>query len=441
MILEKVLERALGVAEEAEVFQVSSQETPAIFEANRLKSLETRETTSVALRIIKGNRIGFASTSNLRDLDALVEHALEVAPFGPVAHLQFPGKRAYPDVAVYDAEVASFPVDGLVSLGNDVIRALRTGNPDVLWEGRVSKSVATVSLVNSRGTEVSYTRTVFAVGMEGLLVQGTDMLFVYEGESSCRPIVDTTPIQSSLEEQLALARAVVPPVAGPLPVVLTPHGVAGMLLMPLLSGFNGQTVLQGASPLAGRLGEKVVDERITLRDDPTVPYIPGSHPSDDEGVPTTPKPLLDRGVASTFLYDLQTAAQAGTKSTGNASRWTGAAPSPAASVLLLQEGDASYPEMVKDMAEGLVVERLLGAGQSNVLAGDFHANVLLGYRVSKGKVLGRVKDTMISGNVYQVLNNLLGIGKASRWIGGWFKTPALYCGSLSVTARPRRDGP
>ena len=63
------------------------------------------------------------------------------------------------------------------------------------------------------------------------------------------------------------------------------------------------------------------------------------------------------------------------------------------------------------MGEGLVVERLLGAGQSNILGGDFNANVLLGYKVEGGQIRGRVKDCMVSGNVYQALNRLVGIGK------------------------------
>ena len=94
-----------------------------------------------------------------------------------------------------------------------------------------------------------------------------------------------------------------------------------------------------------------------------------------------------------------------------------------------------YDDMLKDMGEGIIVERLLGAGQGNLLAGDFNANVLLGYRVSQGKIVGRVKDTMISGNVYDVLNNLAAIGDKARWLGGRIRTPALYCRGVSVSAK------
>ena len=65
--------------------------------------------------------------------------------------------------------------------------------------------------------------------------------------------------------------------------------------------------------------------------------------------------------------------------------------------------------------------------------------VLLGYRVSHGEVIGRVKDTMITGNVYDVLSNLVGIGDSARWIGGRIKVPALYCRGVSVSAKEQKD--
>ena len=417
------------------MFHVVNRSTPAIFEANRLKLLETRETAGVALRIIKEGRIGFASTTNLEDLQGLVDRAAEVAPFGSQAHMEFPSDGNYPSVEVRDPEVEHFPVDEMIQLGQGLIDSIRANHPDVQCEGRVSKGVSTISLLNSRGGDVSYTRTVFGVSMEGTLVQGTDMLFVWDGHSSCRPIHDTAPIRDTVEEQLALAKTIAPSTSGFLPVVFTPHGVTGTLVGPLLAGFNGRNVLQGTSPLVQRLGDAIGDRRFSLWDDPTIPYVPSSAVADDEGVPSRRKALVEQGVATTFLYDLQTAGQANTTSTGNASRSLTSLPAPSATVLVVEEGDTAYEDMIRDMQEGIVVQQLLGAGQGNLLAGDFNANVLLGYRVSQGEIVGRIKDTMISGNVYDVINNIVAIGDKARWLGGRISTPALYCRGVSVSAK------
>ena len=90
--------------------------------------------------------------------------------------------------------------------------------------------------------------------------------------------------------------------------------------------------------------------------------------------------------------------------------------------------------MIRDIKNGLVVERLLGAGQSNILGGDFNANVLLGYRIEEGNVIGREKNTVISGNVYTALRNIRAIEKDSHWVGGSLRTPALSLHNVSVAA-------
>jgi len=55
--------------------------------------------------------------------------------------------------------------------------------------------------------------------------------------------------------------------------------------------------------------------------------------------------------------------------------------------------------------------------------------------VENGKIVGRVKDTMVSGNVYQVLKEIVALGRESRWVGGFLQIPHIYCPSLSVAAK------
>jgi PmbA protein len=91
--------------------------------------------------------------------------------------------------------------------------------------------------------------------------------------------------------------------------------------------------------------------------------------------------------------------------------------------------------MVNDIKEGLVIEQLMGAGQGNILGGDFSGNVLLGYKVENGKIVGRVKDTMVSGNIYQLLKEITAIGSEARWVSGFLQIPPLYFPSVSVASK------
>ena len=91
--------------------------------------------------------------------------------------------------------------------------------------------------------------------------------------------------------------------------------------------------------------------------------------------------------------------------------------------------------MLADIKEGLIIEYLMGAEQGNILGGDFSGNILLGYKVESGKIVGRVKDTMVSGNIYQVLKQIIAIGSDAKWVGGFLNSPSLYCPSLSVASK------
>jgi PmbA protein len=433
-IAEKILERAAAAADEAEVFHVTSSSTPVRFEANLVKSVDSNESAGAAVRLIKNGRVGFASTSDLDDIDDLIEAALETAPFGAKAKFHFPGPADYPDVPVYDPAVERVTLEEMTALGQRVVDELRAYSDEVQVEGGVSRSTSAIMLLNSAGASVSYPRSSFRIGFEGTVIHGEDMLFTSDSKSDVHPLSDTAEIVANIVRQLEWAKEIASVQTKTMPVILLPSVVASILLNPLLAGLNGKAVFQGTSPLGEKLGEKIVDERFSLIDDSTLPYIPASRRSDDEGVPSRRMALIDRGVAANFLYDLQTAGLAGKVSTGSGERGLGSLPAPSSGVLLVGEGDTTLDAMIADIGEGLIVEGLLGAGQSNILGGDFNANVLLGYKIENGQVVGRVKNTMISGNAYEALNNILAVGSEGRWKRGSLYAPPIAIAGISVSA-------
>ncbi|MFC1906606.1 TldD/PmbA family protein [Chloroflexota bacterium] len=433
--MEDILARAKKVAEEAEVFTVSSEQTPIQFEANRLKHIQTRQTTSTALRIIRNGRLGYAATTDPEAKQNLVDMAVETAEFGMPAEFEFPSSTSYPGVEVFDTEVESVSLETMVRLGEEMVTAITSHTPDIMCEAGVTKSAASVSIRNSRGGQADYRISVFSLGVMGTLVRDTDMLFVGESDTSCHPIARSQAIIDEVMQQLELAQDSASVPTRQMPVIFTPRGVASALIAPLMAAFNGKTVLQGASPVGNRRGERVFDENFSLWDDPTVAFSPASRPCDDEGVPSQRTPLIEEGAVTGFLYDLQTAAQAHTRSTGSGRRSHGGQPSPSPSAFIISPGDTAFDEMVSNTKEGLVIEELMGASQGNVLGGDFSGNVLLGYKIENGKITGRVKNTMVSGNIYQALRQIVAIGDKPKWLGGFLHTPHLFCPSLSVASK------
>ncbi|MFW6105698.1 MAG: TldD/PmbA family protein [Chloroflexota bacterium] len=449
----EVLRSAQKMAEEAEVFSVSSRATPIQFEANELKQVQTKESSSTALRICREGRIGFAAATGIGEageksspssnlprqgrgtLADLVDMAVETSQFGSPASFQFPSSRDYSEVRIFDSKVEKIAMERMVEIGKELIARIRAHTPDILCDVQVTKGTSSTSLINSQSGEGRYDKSFFSLSLEGILVRHTDMLFVGDSESSCRPDLRIDVLADRVIWQLEMAKKKAAVSTKLLPVIFTPLGVASALLSPLVLAFNGKSVLDGASPLKDKLGEQVFDKRLSLWDDATIAYGVGSYPFDAEGVSGQRLPLVTNGIVTNFLYDLQTAALAGTQSTGNGQRAGGGFPRPDISSLILSGGDVSFQAMVEDMKEGLIVEQLMGADQGNLLGGDFGGNVLLGYKVENGEIVGRVKDTMIAGNVYQVLKELLGIGQEARWVGGILQTPPLYCSNVSVATK------
>tara|TARA_A100001037_G_scaffold78349_2_gene70277 strand:- start:7367 stop:8725 length:1359 start_codon:yes stop_codon:yes gene_type:complete len=434
-IANEVLSIAKDFAEQVEVFSVEASSTPVYFEANAIKGVDANDASGVALRIIKDGRIGFSSTSDIDDLKGLVNAALETAPFGAEAEFNFPGPQNNPNVVGFDELTNAITLEEMVELGENMISKIRALSSEVQVEGSVSKSTSNITLVNSNGVSIQYPKTRFGIGFEGTVIRGEDMLFTFDGLSSVSPVMDTSDIVNSIDRQLQWAATTATVNNDSLPVIFLPTAISSVILSPLLAGLNGKSVLLGTSPLIEKLGEKIVDERFTLLDDPTLQFISGSRPCDDEGMASRQIQLINEGVVNSFFYDLQTAGKAGTTSTGSGERGLGSLPSPSTGVLLVEPGKSTLAEMITSVKEGLIIERLLGAGQGNVLGGDFNANVLLGYKIEHGEVVGRVKDTMIAGNAYNVLNQLIELGSDNRWLGGGLNTPSIMVNGVSISSK------
>jgi PmbA protein len=433
--VEEILEYARKAADEAEVFALTSEETSVQFETNRLKHIHSRQSTSVALRVVRDGRIGYATATAFDNPRELVEMAIETARFGMEVKFEFPAFTSFPEVKIFDPAVESVPTEEMTNLGQTLIDAVRKDTPGLICEGGVSKATVTLRLINSRGGQAGYNKSIFSLGVEGQLVRDTDMLFVGEGRSSCNPLLDSGEVSREVIKQLEWAKEQARIRTAPLPVIFTAEGVASSLAMPLMVAFNGKTVFEGASPIGNKLGQRVFSDKFSLTDDSSAVFRPSSRPCDDEGVPARDTPLVEKGVVGSFLYDLQTAGMAGTASTGNGRRGGAGLPSPSPNAFVIAPGDATFDEMVGAIKEGLVVEQLMGASQGNILGGDFSGNVLLGFKIENGKIVGRVKDTMVSGNIYKMLRDIEVIGGEPKWVGGFLNTPPLFFPAVSVASK------
>ncbi|MFR1759129.1 MAG: TldD/PmbA family protein, partial [Christensenellaceae bacterium] len=303
-----------------------------------------------------------------------------------------------------------------------------------------------VRLVNSKGVDCAYRDNLMysyaaaAVEDGGRSVDGFDIACTREPDG-----LDMERLaRSAVDKALARCGARTVP-SGQYPVILE-HGAAADLLECFCGMFCADSVQKGYSRLAGREGEAIASDKVTLMDDPTLACLSAEaakaargfagQPFDGEGVPARAKAVIEKGRLATLLHNLTTAAKAGTQSTGNASRSSykstvGVAPTN----LYILSGEDSLEAMMRKMGDGLVIDDLSGlhAG-ANGVSGDFSL-LAQGYQVKEGKRAGAVEQITVAGNFYELLNRIVSVGSdltfglpGSSCVG----SPSLWIQSLDI---------
>ncbi|MCC0176949.1 TldD/PmbA family protein [Waterburya agarophytonicola K14] len=429
-VIEQVIDLAKKKGVEAEVYYVSSQDTPIEFANNRLKSLETKASEGIALRVIADNKLGFASSTDLTRLSDLVDAAIATAEIGDPVEFDF----ARDFNGIEDKKEFQFPKTAkLVEVGEDLIAKVHQYNPDILVDisfhsrsGRAELATTTDVYTEQNGQSLS------AV-LSGNLVRGEDFLQAYSYEVSRDRQPDYEAILNKLIKKYQRAEGSAKIKSGTYPVLFTPSAVSSTMGRMFGTIFSGQSLVQKASPLTDKLGEKMFDDRINVYEDPTIGV--SACDFDDEGVPTSKKYLVNQGVIEQFYWDRRWAARYGIESSGNGFRGGISLPSPSLANVCLTPGSTTVDDLIAGMEEGIIVDQVLGAGQSNILAGEFSVNIDLGYKVEGGQIIGRVKDTMVAGNIFEAFSNLIDLSDRAEWVGGSSYVPHILFAKLGVAAR------
>src|SRR6266851_5420755 len=314
-MIDRLLETARRRVDGADALWRREEQTAVAFESGRLKAAGISEEAGLNLRVLAGGRMGVAGTTAAKpDPAELLGRACASAELGEIVDLAFPGAAAskLPPIPTFFDRTANASLDDLIRMGRLLVE--RLSRPDCQVNVAVEREVADTAVGNSAGARGEYRATGIAVTADLTRIAGDDVLMVYDRYvgADMPSDADLETLVRSVETRLTAALKVVTPPDGTLPVVFTPAGLAAVVL-PLEQALSGKTVLQGSSPLAGKVGE-------TIFDDPLTPGRPASRPIDDECVPSRATGLVERGAVGRFVYDLETAARAKTQSTGNGRR-------------------------------------------------------------------------------------------------------------------------
>ncbi|MEB3288305.1 MAG: TldD/PmbA family protein [Leptolyngbya sp.] len=424
-LAEKLLDLALkSGAEAAEVLQSRSESRPVFFEANRLKQLESSAALGTALRLWVNGRPGLAVAYGPVDPQPIVDKAMAISALNDPEPLNLTTgtRQRYPDLG------QTVPVEQLVDWGQAVIDQVRAAYPEVICGVEMECDIETTRILNSQGLDSVYSDTTLSGYASAEWVRGDDFLSVSDGQTR-RDSLDVGNLAEQILQRLAWAESNAAVASGRLPVIFTAKA-ADMLWGTLQAALSGKRVIERSSPWSDGLGQSMISAAITLYQDPEAG--PFSCPFDDEGTPTQRLVFIDKGVLALFYCDRKVGQQLGGQSTGNGFRpGLGSYPTPSLYNTLITPGSRSLSELVASLNHGILVDQILGGGAG--ISGDFSVNIDLGYHIHQGEIVGRVKDTMVAGNVYAALKDNLELGNDADWNGACY-TPSVLVDGLSVTS-------
>ncbi len=395
-----------------DVFVEEENKVSVRFEASRLTSIDNLSKEGIGVRIIKNGRVGFASTNDASKIGETFRKAEEVSEFGEELDISFPKQpTAKFSVNAYDASLDDVNEKDMIDLGEEIIGAVKEINPSIEVNLTLEKSFIRKTVINSSGLDLSFSKSVWGILVEGVYVSRDEsLLWLFDTKYTCKYDIDFSNMIYYLQNLFLFSLEGASISSGKYPVIFAPSALS-VLIDILTVSLNGENVYKGISPIKDKLGEKIFSEKFTLADSPHLDWGISSQPFDDEGVLTNYKEIISNGVLNGFINDLRTGYLQNQPSSGNGFRVYSQLPKPSFSNIVIPRGNVSLREMISSIDKGLVVYNFLGGGQSNVNAGEFSVNVELGFLIEKGRVVGRVKDTMLFGNVFELFGNVVEVSK------------------------------
>ena len=399
----------------------------------------------VGIRVIKGERTGYAYSENtemhdmLKAADAASAIALsqgESRTYRPVTPRQ---NNIYPVAQDWRQSSASAFVPFLKNLEKKVFSK---DSRIVKVIARLSDSVSDVMMYNSPGELTFDTRPMGSVTVTAVFVQNGKN----ENKTASRSFrIGAEFIGDTLADELAneVVKGIderfeaIRPKGGQMNIVMG-AGASGILLHEAMGhAFEADFNRKGQSIFTDKMGQQICPKGVNVVDDGTVMFNRGSGNYDDEGVPGQKTYMVEDGILTSYLHDRISAAWFGVESTGNGRRENFRYnPIPRMRATYMESGNADPDGIIASVRNGIYVDEFSN-GQVKIGEGDFTFYVKSGYLIENGRLTAPVKDINVIGNGPQALSDIVAVGNDLKidngtWTCGKEQSVPVSCGMPTV---------
>ncbi len=434
---------------ESEVYASHRSEIKIVYENKDFSVSASTSTDLYGIRSIIDGKPGFLTT-NSSDPQALLEAAAEVqkiarlSPAGEFYAIADPvdGGKSAPLIQS-DPGIENMGPAGAVNWTQRVIDEARKDDRIAIDRAEFSVQLGCDAIVNSRGVERSFAQSSTSWFVMGMAKSGSQVTsFDYDGAGTDK----SQNIEKLIVESVARFRDSVIGSLDPRPaksyhgqVLLHPQAVLSLFGGLIFSNCSARLHQDGVSAWKDKIGRQVASAALTVFEDPQNASRPeGWMPFDREGIPTSRHELIKNGRLNFLAHNCFTAKRGGTTPTGNASG--GARSNPAigfSNTGILLEKDAGVEllddaSLMKKFNNGLMLKRF--SGNSDPVSGRFSGVAKNSRMIEDGKIAYPVEEIMISGSLFDIVNQIIAGGQRQHIMQGGSLAPFILVDGLSVTA-------
>jgi PmbA protein len=435
-----VVKRALAAgASDAECTISEGDEFSANVRMRELENLKEAGSRGAGLRILIGRKTGASYTSDLSNegIGHLVKSAIELADItteDPHAGLPEPEELGAlaGDLQLYSPDVEQLETALKIETARRAEEAALSTDPRISNSEGASfdTHVGRHIFANSRGFAGDYRATYCSLSAIPVARDGDSMErdYWYTIARGFAQLEAPEEVGRTAAERALRRLHAVKVDTQKVPVVFEPR-TARTLLDNLFEAVHGMSIYRHESFLAGKLGEKVASENVTVADDGTVPGLFGTSPFDDEGVPSRRTVVIERGVLKNYLLNTYAARKLGMKTTGNAARGLTGNAGIGRGNFYMEKGVQTPEQIIAGIPNGFYVTELMGFGV-NIVTGDYSRGAA-GLWIRNGELAFAVSEVTIAGNLKDMLLGMEAVGSDLEFRGS-VAAPTLKIGDMTV---------
>lgn len=438
-IASDLVERAMRAgATAADVVVSEADEFSTALRLGQIEKLKEAASKALGLRVFKGIRSASAYSSDFStsSLERLVGRTLAMAtvtsedPASGLPNEELLG-RYEGDLQLYSDDVAAISTEARIDYARRAEQAALSSDPRIKnSEGAwFEATVGRRAYANSLGFTGSYRSSYCAGSVAPVAGDGTMQRDYWYSVSRRRSGLESPEAVGRKAAERTLRKLGARKVTTcQVPVIFDPE-TAPSIVGHIFEAVRGDAIYRSASFLAGKLGQKVANEGVTVLDDGLRPGGFGSRPFDGEGIGSSVTSVIDQGVLNSYLLNCYTARKLNMRTTGNASRGIAGPPGVGPKNFYMAPGTHSAQEMLKSVKSGFYVTELIGFGV-NIVTGDYSRGAA-GMWIENGDFAYPVEEVTIAGNLAEMLNHIEMVGSDLEFRSA-IVSPTLLISGLTV---------